>query len=383
MGKFTVPKELYHGLGSLENLKELKGKKAAFIIGGGSVQKNGVLERAQNYLKEVNIESVVFSGVEADPSIETVIKGAEFLTQEQPDIIIGLGGCSAIDAAKGMWIYYEYPDSKLEELKELFAVKKLRKKAIMVAIPTTSGTGTEITGLAVITDREKGTKYPIVSYELTPDMAIIDGELSASMPENVTANTGLDALSHGVEAYASNISERYSDTLAKSAIELVFKNLLTAVSEGSNLEVRQAMHDASCMAGMSFNNVWLGIVHSMSHQIGGTFGIPHGCGNAILLPNVIRYNSKETDKYTDLAKLIGKSTAEEFAQAVSDLRQSVGVVASLKEYGIDQKEWEAKIDTLTENAMKDPCTLFNPRKPKFEEIKAILQACYDGTIVNF
>ena len=366
MGKFTVPKELYHGLGSLENLKELKGKKAAFIIGGGSVQKNGVLERAQNYLKEVNIESVVFSGVEADPSIETVIKGAEFLTQEQPDIIIGLGGCSAIDAAKGMWIYYEYPDSKLEELKELFAVKKLRKKAIMVAIPTTSGTGTEITGLAVITDREKGTKYPIVSYELTPDMAIIDGELSASMPENVTANTGLDALSHGVEAYASNISERYSDTLAKSAIELVFKNLLTAVSEGSNLEVRQAMHDASCMAGMSFNNVWLGIVHSMSHQIGGTFGIPHGCGNAILMPNVIRYNSKETDKYTDLAKLIGKSTAEEFAQAVSDLRQSVGVVASLKEYGIDQKEWEAKIDTLTENAMKDPCTLFNPRKPKFE-----------------
>ena len=383
MGKFTVPKELYHGLGSLENLKELKGKKAAFIIGGGSVQKNGVLERAQNYLKEVNIESVVFSGVEADPSIETVIKGAEFLTQEQPDIIIGLGGCSAIDAAKGMWIYYEYPDSKLELLKELFAVKKLRKKAIMVAIPTTSGTGTEITGLAVITDREKGTKYPIVSYELTPDMAIIDGELSASMPENVTANTGLDALSHGVEAYASNISERYSDTLAKSAIELVFKNLLTAVSEGSNLEVRQAMHDASCMAGMSFNNVWLGIVHSMSHQIGGTFGIPHGCGNAILMPNVIRYNSKETDKYTDLAKLIGKSTAEEFAQAVSDLRQSVGVVASLKEYGIDQKEWEAKIDTLTENAMKDPCTLFNPRKPKFEEIKAILQACYDGTIVNF
>ena len=163
----------------------------------------------------------------------------------------------------------------------------------------------------------------------------------------------------------------------------MFKNLLTAVSEGSNLEVRQAMHDASCMAGMSFNNVWLGIVHSMSHQIGGTFGIPHGCGNAILMPNVIRYNSKETDKYTDLAKLIGKSTAEEFAQAVSDLRQSVGVVASLKEYGIDQKEWEAKIDTLTENAMKDPCTLFNPRKPKFEEIKAILQACYDGTIVNF
>jgi len=378
MAKFIIPKEMYHGLGSLENLKELKGKKAVIVIGSGSAKKNGALERAQNYLKEVNIESVVFSGVEADPSIETVIKGGEFFTQEQPDIIIGLGGCSAIDAAKAMWIYYEYPDSNLEELKELFAVKPMRNKAIMVAVPTTSGTGTEITGLSVITDREKGTKYPIVSYELTPDMAIIDGELSASMPKHVTANTGLDALSHGVEAYVSNVAENYSDTLAKGAIELVFKNLPTAVNEGDNLEVRQAMHNASCQAGMSFNNVWLGIVHSMSHQIGGMFGIPHGCGNAILMPNVIRFNSKATNKYEDLAALVGKSTAEEFAVEVSNLRASVGVVGSLKEYGIDQKEWEAKIDTLTENAMKDPCTLFNPRKPKFEEIKAIFQACYDG-----
>ena len=383
MAKFIVPKEMYHGLGSLENLKELKGNKAVIVVGGNSVKKNGSLERTQNYLREVNIESAVFSGVEADPSIETVHRGAEFITQEQPDIIIGLGGCSAIDAAKAMWIYYEYPESKLEDLVAPFAVKPLRNKAIFVAIPSTSGTGTEVTGLSVITDREKGTKYPIVSHELTPDIAIIDGELCASMPTHVTGNTGLDVLSHGVEAYASNIADRYNDALAKGAIDLVFKNLPTVIKEPNNLEARQIMHDASCMAGMAFTNVWLGIVHSMFHQIGGTFGIPHGCGNAILMPNVIRFNSKVTDKYEDLAALLGKSTAEEFAQEVSNLRQSVGVVGSLKEYGIDKKEWEAKLDTLTENAMKDPCTLFNPRKPKFEEIKAIFQACYDGTAINF
>ncbi|MFK5953468.1 MAG: iron-containing alcohol dehydrogenase [Desulfobacterium sp.] len=383
MARFIVPKEVFHGLGTLENLKDLKGSKAVIVIGGNSVTANGILAKTQGFLSDANIESAVFSGVEADPSIETVLKGAEFFAQEQPDVIIGLGGCSAIDAAKAMWVFYEYPESKLEELAAPFAVKPLRNKAYFVAIPSTSGTGTEITGLSVITDREKGTKYPIVSHELTPDVAIIDGELCVSMPKHVTANTGLDALSHGVEAYVSNIADRYSDSLAKGSIDLVFKNLLIAVEEPNNLEARQAMHDASCMAGMAFTNVWLGIVHSMSHQIGGTFGVPHGCGNAILMPNVIRFNSKVTDKYADLAALSGKSTAEEFAQEVSNLRVSTGVVGSLKEYGIDEKEWEAKLDTMTENALNDPCTLFNLRKPTFEEIKAIYQACYDGTAINF
>lgn len=383
MAKFIVPKEIFHGLGSLENLKELKGKKAVIVIGGNSVRANGSLRRTENFLKEAGISSIVFSGVEADPSIDTVKKGADFFTQEQPDVIVGLGGCSAIDAAKAMWVYYEYPESTLEELAAPFAVKKMRNKAYFVAIPSTSGTGTEITGLSVITDKEKGTKYPIVSHELTPDVAIVDGELCESMPAHVTANTGLDALSHGVEAYVSNIADRYNDSLAKGAIELVFENLPTAYAEPNNKEARQAMHDASCMAGMAFTNVWLGIVHSMSHQIGGTFGIPHGCGNAILMPNVARFNSKVTDKYEDLAALFGKSTAEDFAQEIETLRSKVGVVGSIKEYGISQKEWDAKLDTLTENAMKDPCTLFNPRKPKFDEIKAIYQACYEGTAINF
>ena len=383
MTKFIVPKEIFHGLGSLENLKGLKGTKAVIVIGGNSVLKNGTLKKAQSFLTEANITSVVFGGVEADPSIETVLRGAEFFTQEQPDIVVGLGGCSSIDAAKAMWVFYEHPESTLEELAAPFAVKPLRKKAYFVAIPSTSGTGTEVTGLSVITDREKGTKYPIVSHELTPDVAIIDGELCASMPKHITANTGLDALSHGVEAYVSNIADRYNDALAKGSIDLVFKNLPTAVEEPNNFEARQAMHDASCMAGMAFTNVWLGIVHAMSHQIGGTFGVPHGCGNAILMPNVIRFNSKVTDKYEDLAALSGKTTAEEFAQEVSKLRASTGVAGSLKAYGIDEKEWTEKLDTLTENAMKDPCTLFNPRKPTFEEIKAIFHACYHGTAINF
>ena len=382
MARFIVPKEIFHGLGSLENLKSLKGNKAVIVIGGSSVKRNGSLERTQKYLASANIDSVIFEGVESDPSIETVLRGAEFFTQEQPDLIIGLGGCSAIDAAKAMWVFYEYPDSTLEEIAQPFAVKTLRNKASFVAIPSTSGTGTEITGLSVITDKSKGTKYPIVSHELTPDVAIIDGELCASMPNHVTANTGLDALSHGVEAYVSNIADRYNDALAKDSIDIVFKNLPTAVREPENVEVRQAMHDASCMAGMAFTNVWLGIVHSMSHQLGGTFGIEHGCANAILMPNVIRFNSKTTDKYTDLAKLFGKSTAEEFAQEVEKLRKDVNVVDSFKEYGLSQEAWESKLDTMCENALKDPCTLFNPSTPTFEEVKAIYVACFEGVSVN-
>lgn len=383
MTTFIVPKDIFHGLGSLENLKNVEGTKAVIIIGGSSVQKNGVLAKTRNFLTEAGITSAVFSGVEADPSIATVLKGAAFFTEEQPDIIVGLGGCSAIDAAKAMWVYYEYPDSKLEELAAPFGVKKMRNKAKFVAIPSTSGTGTEITGLSVITDTEKGVKYPLVSHELTPDVAIIDGELCASMPKTVTANTGLDALSHGVEAYVSNIADRYNDALAKGSIDLVFKNLPRAVAEPGDLETRQAMHDASCMAGMAFTNVWLGIVHAMSHQVGGTFGVAHGCGNAILMPNVIRFNAKVTEKYGDLAALFGKTTAEEFAQEVAGLTASVGVAGSFKACGIDEAEWNAKLDAMTEHALKDPCTLFNPRKPTFDEIKAIYQACYDGTAIDF
>jgi len=264
-----------------------------------------------------------------------------------------------------------------------FGVPVLRKKAKFVAIPTTSGTGTEMTGLAVITDRNKGVKYPIVSYELTPDIAIVDGELCASMPQNVTANTGLDALTHCVEAYVSNIDDNYADALCKGGLELVFNNLKTAVAEPDNLVARQNMHDASCMGGFAFTNVWLGIVHSLSHQVGALFGVPHGCSNAIFLPNVIRYNAKVSNRFPDLAKVIGKETAEDLAQAIETLRSDINNIGSIKAFGVSQEDWDKNLDYMAANALADPCTGFNPRKTNVEDLKAIYQACYHGEVVNF
>lgn len=383
MAAFIVPRTIYHGLGSIENLKSVKGTKAVIVTGAGSMRKFGFIDKTVALLKEAGIASVVFDGVEADPSVETVRKGVEVFNREKPDLIVGLGGCSAIDAAKAMWVFYEYPDSTFEEICQPFAIKPLRKKAHFVAIPSTSGTGTEVTCCSIITDRKAGTKHPIVSYEICPDIAIVDGELARSMPASVTANTGMDALSHDCEAFVSTLADSYTDALAKDSVRLVFENLPKAVADGSNLEVRQTMHDASCLAGIAFSNALLGIIHSMSHQVGGMFGVPHGRSNTILMPNVIRFNGKSTAKYELLAGLIGKKTTEDFAQAVAGLGQSVGIEKSYKDYGIDAKEWEAKLDTMTQNALNDPCTSVNPRKPTLAEIKRIYQCCYAGTVVDF
>ncbi len=376
---FVVPRITYHGLGTLDKLKELKGKKAVIVTGGSSMKKEGVILKAQNFLKEVGIASVVFDGVEQDPSLETVLKGVELINKEQPDILIGLGGCSSIDAAKAMWVFYEYPDTKFEDIIPPFTIKSLRKKAIFVAVPSTSGTGTEVTCVSVITDRKKGVKYPLVSYELTPDIAIVDGEICKSMPPHITANTGLDALAHDCEAYVSTLADCYTDPLAKQSIELIFHNLKKAYDEPNNLTARQAMHDASCLAGIAFTNALLGAVHAMAHQLGGMFSIPHGCANAILLPNIIRFNSKSTKKYEDLAKLLNKKTSEDFAIEVELLRSSVGVPASIEQCGIDKNLWESKLDEITNNAINDACMGANPRQPTVDDVKKIYQACYVGT----
>lgn len=383
MSKLFLAGEVYHGVGTLSELKNLKGSKAIVVIGGNSVKVNGVLDKTIAYLKEAGLEAVVFDGVEPDPSVDTVLKGAEMFREFNPDWIIGLGGCSAIDAAKAMWIFYEHPDVKFEDIVKPFAVPQLRNKAKFVAIPSTSGTGTEMTGLAVITNYDTEVKYPVVSYELTPDIAIVDGEICATMPANVTANTGMDALTHCVEAYVSNINDNYADAFAKGGIELVFSNLKTAVEEPDNLDARQNMHDASCLGGFAFTNAWLGIVHSLSHQIGARYHIPHSCANAILLPNVIRFNSKATDKYADLAKMFGGQTAEDFASLIEKLSKNVGIASSIKECGVAEDEWQKSLDYITQNAMNDPCTGFNPRKPTLEELARIYQACYDGIKVDF
>jgi len=380
MSKLFIAGEVFHGAGSLEELKKIKGTKAVIVTGGSSMKNSGSLDKAAAYLKEAGIETKIFEGVEEDPSSATCFKGAEVMKSFEPDWIIGLGGCSAIDAAKMMWVFYEYPDADFEAMIKPFNVPVLRKKAKFIAIPSTSGTGTETTGLAVITDRDKGVKYPIVSYELTPDIAIVDGEICASMPAHVTSNTGLDALTHCIEAYVSNIENNYADVLSKGGLEIVFDNLKEAVQNPSNIQARQNMHDASFMAGLAFNNAWLGIVHSLSHQVGALYGIPHGASNAIFLPNVIRYNSKESNRFPDLAKVIGKETAEDLAQAIETLRADVNNQAAIKEFGISREDWDKNLDFIANNAFLDPCTGFNPRKPTVEELKEIYNACYEGVV---
>jgi len=345
--KFHIPRITFHGLGSFENLKEVPGKKAIIVTGKSSMQKAGYIDRAKKILQDKGMNVAVFEGVEPDPSIETVMRGVEALNQEQPDVIIGLGGCSAIDAAKAMWIFYEHPDYTFEDIIVPFGIKPLRNKAIFVAIPSTSGTGTEVTCASVITDRSKGIKHPIVTYEITPDFAIVDGELCKTMPPNVTADTGMDALCHDCEAFVSIMADCYTDPVALNSIRMVFESLPKAYKNGNDLEARQVMHDASCLAGIAFTNALLGIVHAMAHQLGGMFGVPHGRANAILLPNVIRYNSKATDKYNIIAHHFGKTNAYEFAEQVEELRKS------------------------------------NPRTPTLEDIKKLYQACYDGEKVNF
>ena len=380
MSKLFIAGEVFHGAGSLSELANIKGKKAVIVTGGSSMRKSGTLDKAITYLTEAGIETQIFEGVEEDPSSATCMKGAEIMKTFEPDWVIGLGGCSAIDAAKIMWVFYEYPDADFDAMIKPFMVPVLRNKAKFIAIPSTSGTGTETTGLAVITDREKGVKYPIVSYELTPDIAIVDGEICASMPAHVTSNTGLDALTHCVEAFVSNIDNNIADALSKGGLEIVFNNLKEAVENPNNISARQNMHDASFMAGLAFNNAWLGIVHSLSHQVGALYGIPHGASNAIFLPNVIRYNAQATKRYPDLARVIGKETAEDLAQAIETLRTEVNNQSAIKEFGISREDWDKNIDYITANALADPCTGFNPRIPSLDELKAIYNACYEGLV---
>ncbi len=353
------------------------------VIGGKSVKENGSLAKVQAILDEIGMEHSIFEGVEADPSIGTVRKGAAAFMDFQPDWIIGLGGCSAIDAAKAMWAIYEHPELSFDQMKQVCGIPALRQKARFAAIPSTSGTGTEITALAVITDTDLGVKYPVVSFELLPDVAILDGDLCVSMPAEVTANTGMDALTHCVEAFVSNIDNNYADVLAKGGMEMIFENLLTAYAEPENTEARQNMHDASCMGGYAFTNVWLGIAHSLAHQIGGRFGVTHGCANAIVLPNVIRYNSKITTKYEKLAAVLGKESAEDLAQAIEALRSSLNIVSSVKECGICEESWKAQVKEMAKHAMADPCTSFNPRVLTVEDMEKMFMYCFEGSKVDF
>ncbi|MFH5958180.1 iron-containing alcohol dehydrogenase [Clostridium perfringens] len=388
MARFTLPRDIYHGKDSLEVLKSLEGKKAFIVIGGGSMKRFGFLDKVLSYLKEANMETKVFEGVEPDPSVETVMKGAKEMEEFNPDWIVSIGGGSPIDAAKAMWIFYEYPDFTFEKAIVPFGLPKLRRKAKFVAIPSTSGTATEVTAFSVITDYKAKIKYPLADFEITPDIAIVDPSLAETMPEKLVAHTGMDALTHAIEAYTASLRSNFTDPLALKAIEMVKMHLVNSYK--GDMEARGEMHEAQCLAGMAFSNALLGIVHSMAHKVGAVFHIPHGCANAIFLPYVIKYNRKACeDRYANIARHIGlKGESErELTDALIDLinkfNKELNIPSSMKEYGIDENEFKANLKFIAHNAVLDPCTGSNPREIDDETMEKLYTCAYYGSDVDF
>ncbi|MDU6210161.1 MAG: iron-containing alcohol dehydrogenase [Clostridium perfringens] len=388
MARFTLPRDIYHGKDSLEVLKSLEGKKAFIVIGGGSMKRFGFLDKVLSYLKEANMETKVFEGVEPDPSVETVMKGAKEMEEFNPDWIVSIGGGSPIDAAKAMWIFYEYPDFTFEKAIVPFGLPKLRRKAKFVAIPSTSGTATEVTAFSVITDYKAKIKYPLADFEITPDIAIVDPSLAETMPEKLVAHTGMDALTHAIEAYTASLRSNFTDPLALKAIEMVNMHLVNSYK--GDMEARGEMHEAQCLAGMAFSNALLGIVHSMAHKVGAVFHIPHGCANAIFLPYVIKYNRKACeDRYANIARHIGlKGESErELTDALIDLinkfNKELNIPSSMKEYGIEEDDFKANLKFIAHNAVLDPCTGSNPREIDDETMEKLYACAYYGSDVDF
>lgn len=392
MARFTLPRDIYYGRGVLDELKNLKGKKAIIVVGGGSMKRFGFLDRVEANLKEAGIETKLFEGVEPDPSVETVMKGAAAMREFEPDWIVAIGGGSPIDAAKAMWAFYEYPDTKFEDLITPFAFPMLRTKARFLAIPSTSGTATEVTAFSVITDYQKGIKYPLADFNITPDVAIVDPDLADTMPEQLTAHTGMDALTHAIEAYVSTLNSPFTDPLAIKAINMVMEYLPTSYK--GDKEAREQMHYAQCLAGMAFSNALLGIVHSMAHKTGAVFStghIVHGCANAMYLPYVIQYNAKDATakkRYGDIAKALGMTGSddelvEKLCAKIDEFNVVLGIPKTLKEFGIVESEFLEKLPTFAKNAVGDACTGSNPRAITPAEMEKLFKCIYYGEKVDF
>lgn len=408
---FKVPSKIYFEAGSIAYLTKMPNISKAFIVTDPAMTQLGYVNKILYQLRnrEEYVHCEIFDQVEPDPSLDTIMKGVDSMNQFQPDVIIALGGGSAIDAAKGMWLFYENPDADFKNMslkfldirKRAYKFPQLGKKAQLVAIPTTSGTGSEVTSFAVISDKKENKKYPLADYELTPDVAIIDPDFVMSVPKKSTAWTGMDVLTHAIEAYISILASDYTDALAIHAIEMVFDYLKPSFTEGAkNPLAREKMHNASTIAGMAFTNAFLGINHSLAHKLGGEFHIPHGCANAILLPHVIRYNgvanpTKFTswpkyesyivgDKIFDLMKKLGfkpknnDDAVEMLASKVEELNEYLEIPVTLKEYGIDEKEFLSKVGPLADLAFGDQCTTANPRLPLVSELEEIYLIAYYG-----
>lgn len=396
MARFTLPRDLYHGKGSINELKNLTGKKAIVVVGGGSMKRFGFLDQVVDNLKEAGMEVKLFENVEPDPSVETVMKGAEVMREFEPDWIVAIGGGSPIDAAKAMWVFYEYPETTFEAIIQPFSFPTLRQKAKFCAIPSTSGTATEVTAFSVITDYAKGIKYPLADFNITPDIAIVDPNLAETMPAQLTAHTGMDALTHAIEAYVSTCNSCFTDPLALKAIEMIFDDL-QASYEG-DMEAREQMHYAQCLAGMAFSNALLGIVHSMAHKTGAAYKnghIVHGCANAMYLPQVIRFNAKDevaAKRYADIAKFISLEgdTTKGLVKALCDKIEAYNVALNIpkciKDYEngmVPEDEFLEKLPEVAALAISDACTGSNPRIPDQKQMEELLKCCYYGTEVNF
>ncbi|MEZ4628767.1 MAG: iron-containing alcohol dehydrogenase, partial [Eubacteriales bacterium] len=361
MSRFTLPRDLYHGKGSLEALKTLSGKRAIVVVGGGSMKRFGFLDRVEAYLREAGMEVELFEGVEPDPSVETVLRGAEAMRKFQPDWIVSIGGGSPIDAAKAMWAFYEYPDVTFESLCIPFNFPLLRTKAHFCAIPSTSGTATEVTAFSVITDYAKGVKYPLADFNITPDVAIVDPDLAETMPKKLTAHTGMDAMTHAVEAYVSTLHCDYTDPLALHAIKMVSEYLIP--SYNGDMAARASMHNAQCLAGMAFSNALLGIVHSMAHKTGAAYTgghIVHGCANAMYLPKVIQFNAKDpaaAKRYGEIAAHLGlMPTADALVDHLRAMNKALDIPDCIRDYEggiIDEQEFLEKLPRVAELAVGD------------------------------
>lgn len=404
MGRFTNPRDLYFGEGARHEVKNLKGKRAVIVSGGSSMRRGGFLDDIENDLKSAGFEVAHIEGVESDPSVETVMSGAAKMSEFQPDWIIAIGGGSPIDAAKAMWIKYEYPETTFEDMCKVFGLPELRTKAHFCAISSTSGTATEVTAFSIITDYQKGVKYPIADFQITPDVAIVDPELTYGMPVKLVAHTGMDALTHAIEAYVSTVASMYTDGDALHSIREIVEWL--PKSYAGDKEGRQHMHDAQCLAGIAFSSGLLGIVHSMAHKTGAAFSgghIIHGCANAMYLGKVIQFNARDErakTRYAFIAKEIlhlegntEDELVEALVQKIRDINDALNIPQGIKNYGeggtksetsiIDEKEFFEKAPEVARLAIEDACTLSNPRKPTQEEMEQLLKCVYFDLPVEF
>ena len=407
---FKIPPKIYFEYDSVQYLEKMEGISKAFIVSDPMMVQLGYVDKVTYYLnkREESCHYKIFSDVEPDPDVETVMRGVAEMRSFQPDVVIALGGGSAMDAAKCMWLFYEHPETSFDGLRQKFMdIRKrvvkfphLGAKCKMVAIPTTSGTGSEVTAFTVITDKKKGIKYPLADYAVTPNVAIIDPQFVLSLPKRATADTGMDVLTHAIEAYISNMANDYTDGLALQAMDLVFTYLKRAYENGKfDLKAREKMHNASCIAGMAFTNAFLGLNHSMAHKLGGDYHIPHGRANAILLPYVVKYNSLKPNKFVPFpkyerfmadeklakaARFLGfggkndEESIDNFIKAIRQLMKDMDMPLSIKDEGIDEKVFMDNIEALSEKAHDDQCTGANPKYPLVSEIVELYKQAYYG-----